>query len=301
MTNEIIIALVIITGLGLLFGVILAVSYKKLKVYEDPRLDTVEEMLPNTNCGACGVPGCRAFAEKLIANELVPSGCTVSSPEGIENIAEFLGVDAGEANKRVARLLCAGGKNEAHNLANYKGGIGTCRGEAVVTGGSKDCSWGCLGLGDCAVSCDFDALFMNSNGLPEVIPEKCTACSDCVDACPKELFVLMPVEQKLIVQCRSLLEGDLAESKCSVACTACARCVADAEEGVIEIKNNLAVINYNHNDLATPLATMRCPTNAIVWLEGEAQFEKPREKTLALGGVETNMSSGEKIIVTERS
>jgi H+/Na+-translocating ferredoxin:NAD+ oxidoreductase subunit B len=287
--NEILIALAIVAGLGVLFGIILAISYKKLKVYEDPRLDIIEEMLPNTNCGACGVPGCRAFAEELIAASASPSGCTVSSPDGIEKLAEFLGVDAGESNKRVARLLCAGGKKEAHNLADYKGGMSTCRGEAVVNGGSKDCTWGCLGLGDCEEACDFEALFMNDNGLPEVIPDLCTACNDCVVVCPKDLFVLMPIDQKLIVQCKSLIEGDLAESKCSVACTACARCVVDSPPEVIEIVNNLAVINYEKNELTAPLATKRCPTGAIVWLDDEAQFKPPKKSVLPLGRVESSL------------
>ncbi len=289
MLNEILIALAILVGLGLLFATILALAYKKMRVYEDPRIDQVEDLLPSANCGACGVPGCRAFAEKVVANELNVSKCTVSSPEGIESIANYLGVEASNEEKVVARLLCAGGTNEAHNLAKYKGGMRTCRGETVVTGGSKDCSWGCLGLADCEVSCDFDAIHMSENDLPVVDPALCTACNDCVEACPKGLFVLMPVSQKLIVQCKSLLEGDLAESKCSVACTACARCVADSQEGVIEIKNNLAVINYNFNELTSPIATKRCPTDAIVWLDGDAQFDKPLISMLPLGRVEAGV------------
>jgi RnfABCDGE-type electron transport complex B subunit len=285
MINEILIALGTLVGLGLLFATILAVAYKKLRVYEDPRIDVVEEMLPHANCGACGEPGCRAFAERLVGNELNPGKCTVSSPDGIENIARFLGIEVKEEEKRVARLLCAGGKKEAHNLAEYKGSLSTCRGEAVVTGGVKDCSWGCLGLGDCAEVCDFDAIYMNDDGLPVVIPELCTACNDCVEVCPKGLFEVMPVSQKLIVQCKSLLEGDLAESKCSVACTACGRCVADASPGLIEIKNNLAVINYNVNHLANPYATKRCPTDAIVWVDWQ-QFEWKENAVLPIGRVE---------------
>ncbi len=285
--NEGLLALAIITGLGTLFGIILAVAYKKLKVEEDPRIDIVEDLLPGSNCGACGVPGCRAFSELLIANEASPSGCTVSSEDGVDKIANFLGVDAGEANKVVARLMCAGGAKEAPNLAEYKGGMSTCRGEAVVNGGSKDCSWGCLGLGDCAVSCGFDALHMNENDIPVVITDKCTSCGDCVDACPKGLFVLMPINQKLLVQCKSLLEGDTAEAKCSVACTGCGRCVADSDADVIKMVNNLAVINFDLNELTAPKATKRCPTNAIVWLDGDDQFAAPTASDLPLGRVET--------------
>ena len=285
MINEILIAVGILAGLGFSFAIILAVAYKKLHVEEDPRIDVVEEMLPHANCGACGEPGCRVFAEKVVGNELKISKCTVSSPSAIELIAEYLGVEAGEEERRVARLLCAGGKKEAHSLAEYAGTLRTCRGEAVVTGGPKACAWGCLGLGDCVSVCDFEALYLNDDGLPTVIPDKCTACGDCVEICPKDLFELMPESQKLIVQCKSLLEGSLAESKCSVACTACGRCVADAAPGLIEIRSNLAVVHYEMNHLASPEATLRCPTNAIVWVEDQ-QFEKRPTVWLPLGRVE---------------
>ncbi|MCP4456545.1 MAG: RnfABCDGE type electron transport complex subunit B [Cytophagales bacterium] len=286
MEGDILIPLAILGGLGLLFGIILSIAYKKFKVYEDPRIGAVEDLLPNSNCGACGEPGCRAFAEQVVNFEMNPAKCTVSSETGIIKIADYLGVEANKEEKRVARLLCAGGIKEAHNLASYKGGMSTCRGEAVVTGGSKDCSWGCLGLGDCETICDFDAISMNKDALPVVDTEKCTACNDCVEVCPKGLFVIMPIGQKLIVQCKSLLEGDLAESKCSVACTGCSRCAADAAPGVIEIVDNLAVINYDLRDLTSPAAIKRCPTDAIIWLEGDNQFEDQKPTDLPLGRVE---------------
>jgi len=127
---------------------------------------------------------------------------------------------------------------------------------------------------------------MNENALPVVDTEKCTACNDCVIECPKGLFKLQPINQKLLVQCRSLLEGDLAESKCSVACTGCSRCAADAAPNVIEIVNNLAIVNYDLNDLTTPVEVKRCPTDAIVWLEGDNQFEITTNINLPLGRVE---------------
>jgi len=286
MEADFIIPILILAGLGLFFGVVLSVAYRRFKVYEDPRIDVVEELLPSANCGACGEPGCRAFAERVVAEGRNPAKCTVSTKEGLDRIANYLGVEVSQEEKWVARLLCAGGISEAHNLASYAGSMKTCRGESVVVGGIKDCSWGCLGLADCATACTFGAITMNDNGLPVVDTEKCTACNDCVEVCPKGLFELMPVSRRLIVQCKSLLEGDLAESKCSVACTACARCAVDSAPGVIEMKNNLATINYELNDLTGPTATKRCPTGAIVWLEGVNQFEPVVRLDLPLGKIE---------------
>jgi electron transport complex protein RnfB len=264
----------ILGGVGLAFGTLISLAHMKLKVWEDPRIDEVTDLLPGTNCGACGQAGCRAFAEALVAGKVQPATCTVMGPGDIAEVAEYLGVEAGEANKRVARLLCAGGSDVAIQQAEYRG-LQTCKGAVAVAGGGKGCAWGCLGLADCEVACDFDAIYMNAVGLPVVIPEKCTACGDCVEACPLDLFTLMPMEQKLIVQCKNLLEGEEAEAVCRVACNACGRCTADAAPGLIEMVNGLAVIDYSRNELATPDAIARCPTGAIVWVEGSQFADKP--------------------------
>jgi RnfABCDGE-type electron transport complex B subunit len=270
--NPILDSALVLGGLGLFFGFLIAMANKKFYVWEDPRISDVEQLLPNSNCGACGQPGCRAFAEALVTGKQKPSGCTVMGEEDISEVASYLGVDAGSASKRVARLLCAGGKNEAARDSDYAG-IETCKAAAAVAGGGKSCNWGCLGLGDCERACLLDAIFMNNDLLPVVLPDRCTACNDCVVACPKDLFELMPIEQKLIVQCKNLLNGDAAEDLCSVACNTCNRCVADSEPGVIEMIDNLAVINYEKNELTSPKATERCPTGAIVWVEGQ-QFKE---------------------------
>ena len=270
--NPILDSALVLGGVGLFFGFLIAMANKKFYVWEDPRIGEVEELLPNSNCGACGLPGCRAFAEAVVDGNEQPSGCTVMGEEDLSDVASYLGVDAGEANKRVARLLCAGGKNEAARNSDYAG-LETCKAAAAVAGGGKACNWGCLGLADCEIACLLDAIYMNDDLLPVVIPERCTACNDCVVACPKDLFELMPIEQKLIVQCKNLLKGDAAEDLCSVACNTCNRCVADSEPGVIEMIDNLAVINYEKNELTSPKAIERCPTAAIVWVEGQ-QFKE---------------------------
>jgi Fe-S-cluster-containing hydrogenase component 2 len=110
---------------------------------------------------------------------------------------------------------------------------------------------------------------MDRYGLPVVDAEKCTACGDCVDICPKGLFSIQPVDRRLWVACKNLEHGDSAENECEVACTACERCVKDSPEGLIKIQNNLAVVDYSKNSLASPVATERCPTGAIVWLDDD--------------------------------
>ena len=262
------IAVAFMSFLGLMLSGILALANRKLWVYEDPRIDEIEELLPSTNCGACGTAGCRPFAEALIKGELKPAQCTVSSRDATQEIADYLGVDAGDVVKRVARLACAGGAHVARNQAHYDG-LASCRAAAVISGGPKGCAWGCIGLSDCAEVCDQAAIHMNPVGLPVVDPEKCTACNDCVEICPKGLFSLQPVTHQLWVACKNLLHGDEAEADCEVTCTACGKCAADAPDGLIEIQQNLAIIDYQNNHLASPAAIERCPTGAIVWIEQE--------------------------------
>lgn len=262
--------MMIIGGVGIVFATFIAAAYMKLRVWEDPRIDAVVAMLPNANCGACGLPGCRAFAEQAVEGKVKPALCTVSGADGVAAIADYLGIDAGEAVKRVARLMCAGGLDVTTRPVEYRG-LGTCAAANAVAGGGKGCAWGCLGLGDCAVACDFGAITMNDAGLPVVDPALCTACGDCVTACPKDLFVIRPLDQHLLVQCRNLLTGDAVLDHCTVACTACGKCVQDAAPGLISVGSGVAVIDESMWSLEDPAAISRCPTNAIVWLQG-AQF-----------------------------
>ena len=251
--------------LGLLLGGILAFANKKLHVVEDPRIDAVEIMLPGANCGACGFAGCRAFAESVVAGNCAPSGCSVNSTDMMEQIAQYLGVEAGEQTKQVARLACAGGDNVARRSSDYIG-INSCRAAMLVAGGGKNCTWGCLGFGDCQRVCPFDAIEMSKNNLPIVDEKKCTACGNCVTECPKNLFSIHPVDHQLWVACNNKLRGKPSKESCSVACIGCGLCAKDAPEAVV-MQNNLPVVDYTKNTLAKKDAIQRCPTGAIVWLE----------------------------------
>ncbi len=258
-------------GLTAILASLLVLANAKLHVVEDPRIDVVDDMLPHANCGACGFPGCRPFAEALVGGEVLPGKCTVSSEQGRGEIAEFLGVDVGAEEKWVARLACAGGSHVARFRALYDGPR-TCREAACVAGGGKSCFWGCVGLDDCYVACDFDAIRMNEHRLPEVDEAKCTACGDCVEACPKDLFSLHPASHRLWVACKSLEAGDQLLEDCEVGCTACGRCAMDGP-GLIEMENNLPVIDYTRRH-GTREPIQRCPTGAIVWMEPEGEVVK---------------------------
>jgi electron transport complex protein RnfB len=274
----------VLAGLGLLFGLLLAVADRYLKVEEDPRIDAVEKLLPGSNCGACGQPGCRGLAEKIVAGALAPSRCTVSSPAGLEAIADFMGVEVGAAEKVVARVHCGGGLGRARKLADYEG-FDSCRAAQLTGGGGLECSWGCLGLADCVRACTFDAMHMNAWRLPVIDVDRCTACGDCVEACPRDLIDLMPLAHHLVVQCQAPLAAEEARRICSAACDACGRCATDAPPGLVRMIGNLPVVDYAGGGPAHPRATYRCPTGAIRWVVGEqyAGEEAPAEPRRAHG------------------
>jgi Na+-translocating ferredoxin:NAD+ oxidoreductase RNF subunit RnfB len=273
-------AVAAIAGLAFLLATLLWLASHWLHVAEDPRLAPVEERLPQSNCGACGFPGCRAFAEALVAGQAQPAGCTVGTVEAQQTIADLLGVAVGAVDKVVARLACAGGDNVSRARAAYQG-PGTCLAAAQVAGGGKECFWGCLGFGDCERVCDFDAIVMDEHRLPRVVEDACTACGDCVAACPKDLFSLQPAEQRLWVRCRNQELGDGILEGCAVGCTGCARCAMDAP-GLVTMVDNLPVIAGTGGTAARAreqglAAIERCPTGAIVWIDALRGDTRGRE------------------------
>src|SRR3989338_10976134 len=96
--NIVIISMASMGGIGAVLSLFLAYADKKLKVEEDPRIEALLNILPNTNCGGCGRAGCRVFAEALVQGTASVNGCVAGGQAVTDNIAKDLGVGSGHAH-----------------------------------------------------------------------------------------------------------------------------------------------------------------------------------------------------------
>jgi RnfABCDGE-type electron transport complex B subunit len=269
MTN-VLIAIAGMSVLGLFWGVVLVIVNKVFHVDENPLIEKVTECLPGANCGACGFAGCGAFGEAIVEQEVNPGECPVCESENRQEIAKLTGREVIEPPvKLVAKLHCSGDNINIITRADYAG-MKTCKAEHITAGGSKACKYGCLGLADCIKVCPFDALKMGEDGLPKVDEEKCASCGKCVEACPRGLFKMVPLDQRVFVLCSSKDSGGEARKTCKVACIGCKICEMKEGTGVFTIKDYLAYVDYEKAKIAEydklKEAQEKCPQKIITLL-----------------------------------
>jgi len=282
MSTTVIYTIVSLSGLGAAAAVILYMAAQKFKVYEDPRIDEVEGVLPGANCGGCGYPGCRAFAEAAVkAEDLSDLNCPVGGNETMQQIASILGQEIEEKDPQVAVVRCAGSFANAPAVTRYDGPA-SCAIETALYGGETGCHFGCLGKGDCVDSCDFEAIFLNEDtGLPYVVDGNCTACGACVEACPRDIIELRKrnkKDRKIYVSCVNQDKGGVARKACKVACIGCGKCVKVCPFDAITMENNLAYIDPYKCKLCRKCVP-ECPTNAILEVGFPPRKQKSKEKS----------------------
>ncbi|PIE84355.1 MAG: ferredoxin [Bacteroidia bacterium] len=264
--STILFTLLVLVGIGIVAAILLYVISQKFKVFEDPRIDQVEGILPGANCGGCGYPGCRGFADAFVkADDISGFFCPVGGNATMASAAEIVGKAVEAKDPMVAVVRCSGSPDKRKAVVRYDGAR-SCRVEAALFNGETGCQFGCLGLGDCTNVCDFDAIHMNpETHLPEVDAEKCTSCGACVDVCPKNVIELRkkgPKDRRVFVSCINKEKGGVAKKACDVACIGCMKCAKTCPFEAITVENNLAYIDFAKCRLCRKCVAV-CPTGAI--------------------------------------
>jgi Na+-translocating ferredoxin:NAD+ oxidoreductase RNF subunit RnfB len=271
--NDVLLFTLLTLGLlGTVSAVILYFVAQKFKVIEDPTIDLVDEVLPKANCGGCGFPGCRNFAEMTVKSakekqSLEGLNCPVGGNAVMKEVAAILGLEVQEQEPQIAVVRCNGSLAHAPSKTTYEG-PSTCAFAHNLFSGEGGCPHGCLGLGDCVASCDFDAIEMDpTTGLP-VVNDKCVACGACVKACPRGIIELRPKgkkDRRIYVSCINEEKGGVAKKNCSVACIGCSKCFKVCPFDAITMNNNLAYIDPIACKLCRK-CVVECPTDAIIEL-----------------------------------
>ena len=258
--NYILIPITVLGALGLIFGIWLMFAHKIFAVKIDSRVEQILNILPGINCGACGNAGCQGFALALIRGKADIGGCAPAGIQAHKVLAEILGVELKEETKKVATLICGGGK-KCTDKYDYAGPQ-TCAAAEILLGGEKSCQFGCVGFGDCVKVCPFGAITMDEDNLPQIDPDKCTGCKRCIQACPKEVLVLTPVDKFYNIRCNSKDKGAQVAKICKSGCIGCGKCVKACPQGAITLENDLAKIDYDKCTNAGECFKV-CPTHAI--------------------------------------
>ena len=273
-------ALASMAVLGLALGLILAVASRKFRVEVDPRVEQVLEALPGINCGACGYAGCESYAEAVVREEERTTLCAPGGREVASKVAGIMGKeDAGEAEPEFA--ICACQKEGVARSYDYQGPA-TCLDASApgLAGGPLACAYGCLGFGDCAAACPFDAIHMGADGLPHVDEKACTGCKRCVAACPRGLMRVDPESRVIFVRCTNRDKGAKANKLCEHACIACRKCEKECPFDAIHVIDNLAVIDYDKCKQCGKCVKV-CPKGVIVNLRKERRERKKQREASA--------------------
>ncbi len=261
---NILLAFLIVGGLGLVCAVLLVVAAHFFRVEEEQLTKDIRECLPGANCGACGYTGCDGYAKALALGECEANLCVPGGKSTADKLADLLGVEVKVSEPMVAFVGCNGNLEDASKKADYDG-IASCKAASMIFAGPNACRFGCVGCGDCAGVCPTNAICI-VDGIAHVDPRACIGCGMCVKECPKNIIKLLPVNAKVAVMCSSKDKGAVARKACKNACIGCKKCELNCPEGAIKVVDNLSVIDYSKCSACGKCAEV-CPTHCIKLLD----------------------------------
>jgi len=266
-------AWLVLGALAVVFGAVLALANRFFRVAVDPRQEQIEEVLPKTNCGACGYGGCAAYAEAVVLGKADANLCLPGGAETAVLIGKIMGLEVAAAAPKVAVVLCQGSFQNSSERFRYIGER-DCRAATATHYGQAACLYGCLGFGTCVRACPFDAMVLDSEtGLPRVLEDRCVACGTCAEVCPKNIIEVLPKERYIHVLCRNQDPAKAVRQVCKVGCIACRKCekVCPVEGGAVHVAGNLAAV-----DMETCISCGKCAQECPVACIGN--FRKLRRE-----------------------
>ncbi|MGR7921092.1 electron transport complex subunit RsxB [Zobellella denitrificans] len=162
---HILIAIAVLALLALIFGLVLGFAAVRFRVESDPIVDQLDELLPQTQCGQCGYPGCRPYAE-AVANGDDINKCVPGGDATMRKIADLMGVEPQAMGEEAAEPV----KKVAFIHEDM-----------------------CIGCTKCIQACPVDAIVGATKALHTVIRDECTGCDLCVDPCPTDCIEMIPL------------------------------------------------------------------------------------------------------------
>lgn len=166
LTNPFLAAVLALLALGLVFGAVLGFGAITFKVEGDPIVDQINAILPQTQCGQCGYPGCKPYAEAIANGDLI-NKCPPGGEAGIHALADLLDVE-------VIALDDEHGMEDIRKIAYIR----------------ED---ECIGCTKCIQACPVDAILGAAKLMHTVIVSECTGCDLCVEPCPVDCIDMLPV------------------------------------------------------------------------------------------------------------
>ncbi len=259
----------ILTAIGLGCGLMIYFVYLKVpvKVKGIEKTEELNAILPGVNCGACGYPGCFAYAQAVAHDPtlITHSPCTqlLQDHQAIKKMEKALGIslDLAALSKK-AVVHCAGNSDVIYD---YSGAM-TCKAASQLLSGYKRCPYACLGLGDCVRVCPANAMSIDPEKNVAVVNTKeCTGGGLCVEECPMDIIELVPGHTKMALLCSyKPLKSIPGRERCEYACTHCRKCFNACEDDAIKWDKSQAVPQFIQEKCTRCGKCIEaCPANTI--------------------------------------